>query len=146
MLPWSHSPRSRGTLTGWTNGPRGTSWSSTRKSPKSCSWRGTTPGTSMWWGPPIWNAVWQKNDLEVLSDTKLTSSDPLLQRRRLVSWVALGKALSTVRRRWSFPSALHWWGHTWSMVSSVGLPSTRETWTDWRESSPYLHTLLGNWL
>lgn len=40
--------------------------------------------------------------------------------------------------KWPFPSAQHWWGHTWSAVSSSRLPCVRETWTYWRESSGQL--------
>lgn len=29
----------------------------------------------------------------------------------------------------------HWWGHTWSDVSSSWLPGKRETWTFWRDSN-----------
>ncbi|KAK4818978.1 hypothetical protein QYF61_022645 [Mycteria americana] len=34
---------------------------------------------------------------------------------------------------------MHWCGHTWSTVSSSGLPSTRDTLTYWRESSKKGH-------
>lgn len=35
----------------------------------------------------------------------------------------------------SFPSTQQWWGHSWSGVPTSGLPSTRKTWTYWREFS-----------
>lgn len=35
--------------------------------------------------------------------------------------------------RWSFLSTEHWSDHTWTSGSNSGLPSTRETWTNWRE-------------
>jgi len=45
------------TLTGWKNGLRGTSCSSTRGSAKSCTWEGTT---SLCLGPMSWRVVCQK--------------------------------------------------------------------------------------
>ena len=47
----------------------------------------------------------------------------------------LGGALPAGWEGWSFPSAWHWWGRSWSAGSRSGLPSTRETWTYWRESN-----------
>jgi len=45
-----------GTSTGWRNEMTGTSGRSTKRSAKSRTWGGTTPG----WGPLIWKAAWQK--------------------------------------------------------------------------------------
>jgi len=36
----------------------------------------------------------------------------------MVSQAAFSKALPAGQGRWSFPSAQHWWGHTWSTVST----------------------------
>ena len=53
---------SRGTSTGWRNGLTGASRISTSRIAKSWAWGGTTPGTSICWGPPSWKAAWQKRD------------------------------------------------------------------------------------
>jgi len=53
----------------------------------------------------------------------------------MLSWAALGKVLSAGWGRSFFPSTQHWWGHTWSTVSSPGLLNTRETWASWRDSN-----------
>lgn len=50
-------------------------------------------------------------------------------------WAALGKASPAGPERCSLPSALRWWGLTWSSVPRSGSPSKRETWTYWEEPS-----------
>ena len=62
------------------------------------------------------------------------SNVPLWQRQQMVSWAALDN-VSASWGRWPFLSTQQWWGHTWSTGSSSGLPSTREAWTYWSESS-----------
>lgn len=53
----------------------------------------------------------------------------------MLSWATLGKVLTVGCGKWSFPSSQHWWGHTWSTVSSSGFPSAKEIWTYWKESN-----------
>jgi len=74
-----------------------------------------------------------------------TSNVSSQQRRLVPPWVALGKVLPEGWGRGSFPSAQHWWGHTWSTLSSSGLPSTREPWTYWRQSSEGQWRWLRDW-
>ena len=77
-----------------------------------------------------------EQDFRVLVDSKMTMRQqcalPAKKANGLLAW---GKVLPAGQGRWPLPSAQHWWGHTWSTVSSPGLLSTRETWTCWRESS-----------
>lgn len=40
-----------------------------------------------------------------------------------------------LKQKWYSLYYQHWWIHTWSPVSRSGLPSSRETWRHWRESS-----------
>lgn len=42
----------KGTWKGWRNRHRGAPLSSTKGNTKPCTWEGTTPGTSISWGPP----------------------------------------------------------------------------------------------
>ena len=63
----------------------------------------------------------------------------------MVSWAALDKVLPAVQRRWSVPSAEHWWGYTCSTVSSSELLSTKEMWTYWREPNKGPRRLLRDW-
>lgn len=60
--------------------------------------------------------------LGVLGDSKLTLSQPctLMARKANRPWPALGRAVPASRGRWSFLQ--HGWGHTWSAVTSSGLP------------------------
>lgn len=63
---------------------------------------------------------------------------PLLLRKWLMlSGAASGGVLPAGWGKWSFPSTQHWWGHTWSAVSSPGLHSTRKTWSYWGESDEW---------
>lgn len=50
-------------------------------------------------------------------------------------WSALGGVSPAGQGRWSFISAQHWREHPWSPESSSGVPSTKETWTYWSQSS-----------
>jgi len=50
-------------------------------------------------------------------------------RQPTVSWATSKEAWPAGPGRWSCPSALHWWGLTWSTVSGCGVLCTRETWT-----------------
>ena len=45
----------------------------------------------------------------------------------------------------SFPFVQHWWGYTWSTVSSSGLHSSRETQTYWNKPSKGPWRQLGYW-
>lgn len=56
----------------------------------------------------------------------------------MVSRGVLGKILSAGWDRWSFFSAQHWWGHTWTTVFGSGLFNTIDTWASWRESNERL--------
>ena len=78
-----------------------------------------------------------EKDLGVLVNTRLNmaSNVPLLQKKWMASWAALGGMLPAGQGRSSFPSTQNWWGHTWSTVSSAGHHSRRETWTYWIESN-----------
>lgn len=57
---------------------------------------------------------------------------PLLQRRQMVSRAALGRALPAGQGRWSSLFIQCSWTHTWSIVFSSDLPSTRGAWTYWK--------------
>lgn len=52
-----------------------------------------------------------EKDLETLMNTSSTTSTnvPLWQRRSLVLWPVLSKALTADQGRWCFSSAKHWW-------------------------------------
>lgn len=52
----------------------------------------------------------------------------------MIFWAVLDELLPGGQGRSSFPSPQCWWGHTWSTVATSGLPSTRESWTYWKES------------
>lgn len=73
------------------------------------------------------------------------SNTSLHQERGKVSSSELGKGLSEVWCRWSFPFNQCWWGHTWNALSSSGLPSTKEPWTYWSESNKEPQIWFRNW-
>lgn len=54
--------------------------------------------------------------------------------RSQASWTALGNTLPADKGKWSFTSAQHWWGHTWSRGAGFGLPNTRDGWICWSKS------------
>lgn len=113
MLPSIRSP------TAWRNGLAGVSRSSTRRSAKSCIWRGKTPDTtSICWGLSSWKAAWQRGLW--LSWWPWANSVPLQQRSLVVLWGCI-RVLPSGEGRWSFPITQAWWGHTWSTVSRSGL-------------------------
>ena len=122
MLP------SKGTSTGYRNGPTAKLWSSSRGSSKSCTREGTTSCTSICWGPLRWKAALQQRSW----GSRWTPFEqepgmcPCSKEGLMVSWAALG-VLSASWGRWTFFSVQHWQGHTWSAVASAELPSTRDT-------------------
>lgn len=63
----------------------------------------------------------------------------------MVSWAALEGVLPADAGKWAFPSTQNWWGHTWSVGSSSGLPSTRDKWICWREHSKWFLKWLTIW-
>ena len=90
-------------------------------------------------------AALQKKTCGSLWTPSWTNNVPLWQRQPAVSWGTLEEALPGGWGRWSFLCSLHWWGHTWSTVSSLGLPSTSEIWSYWRESSKGPWRWLRDW-
>lgn len=60
---------------------------------------------------------------------------PLWQRGLSVCRDALRVVLPAGQGRWLFLSTQCWWGHIWSIASSSGPLSTRDTWTCWSESN-----------
>lgn len=87
-----------GTSTSGRNEPTGTSWCSSLRSAKSYNWGRRTPCTKApCWRTPSWKADWQKRTWVAYQTPSWTwiSSVPLQQRRLIVYWAALDKALST---------------------------------------------------
>ena len=104
--------QTRETLTGWRNRLTGTSWSSTRRSAKSCTfWGGTTSFTDIWWGLIVWKAVLQKRTLGFWWTPSWTwaSNVPFWRRRWTISWAALGGLLPAGWGTWTCPCAQDWW-------------------------------------
>lgn len=62
----------------------------------------------------------------------------LWQRWLTVSRIVLEKLLSAVQGWWFFSPSQHWWGLIWTSL----VPSTRDTWMYWRESSEGPHRWL----
>lgn len=56
-----------------------------------------------------------------------------------------GEVIAASWEKLLFPSPWHLWGCIWSAESSFGLPSTRQTWTYWRESSVGSPSWSGAW-
>lgn len=100
-----------------------------------------TPGQGGWQlcRKGLWGYCW----------TRLTwaSYVPFWQRMPMASWkhTPSNTFLPAGWERWSYPSAQHWWGHTWSAVSSFGILSTKETWTYCRESNEEPQKRLMDW-
>lgn len=107
---------SRGMLTRWRKGLTGNSWSAWGNA-KSCTWGETSPGTRTCrlaeWKTPL-----QRKAL--VSWGTLSQPCTLVARKANRPWPALGRAVPASRGRWSFLQ--HGWGHTWSAVTSSGLP------------------------
>lgn len=91
----------------WRNLLTGTSWSSARRSAKSCTCGGATPGTRTCWGPPSLaeRGSGDPGGHQVEHEPAVV---PWLQRRLTVLWAVLSKVLPASWGRWSFPSAQHW--------------------------------------
>lgn len=45
-----------------------------------CTWGGTTPRTSMCWGPTVWKAALQEGSMEILVETKLNMEEKAVLR------------------------------------------------------------------
>lgn len=73
-----------------------------------------------------------EKDLGVVVGNKLNMNQQwlFLARKKTRSFLGCIRWRTASRwRLWSWPSAQHGWGHTWSAGSRSGLPSRRETWS-----------------
>lgn len=99
--------------TGWRKEEyRGTSWSFTKASTKSCC-GGIIPCNSSGWRLTVWKAALQRRTWEFwhTASCPWASSVPFWRKRPVVSYSALGKALPSVWEGWFFPSTQP---HIWS--------------------------------
>lgn len=79
-----------------------------------------------------------EKDLGVVVGNKLNMNQQwlFLARKKTRSFLGCIRWRTASRwRLWSWPSAQHGWGHTWSAGSRSGLPSGRETWSYLWEST-----------
>ena len=143
--------QSRGTWTRWRNGLTGIFWNSSKRKSKSCPWGGTSPGMLGLpsWKAALWKRIWR---CRWTPSWTWASNMPLPQERLPASWLnnpwtrpASGGVFRAGQGRESFPFAQHWWGHSWNNVFTCGLPSIRETWACWRESSEGPRRWLRDW-
>lgn len=111
----------------WRNGPINA---------EPCAWEGITPGTRTSWLLTGWKAALREcpggpGGHQVEHEAAVCL---LRQRRPRVSWTALGRTLPTDQGRWSclFVHTSETYLEGWV---TAGLPSARETWTCWSESS-----------
>lgn len=68
-----------------------------------------------------------------------SSNVPLQQRRITMSFLGCTGKTTLGLKRWFFPSLQCRWSHTWITISSSEPPSTRETWTYWKETNIGAH-------
>lgn len=99
---------SRATLAVWRNRLTRTSWSSTRRSAKSCTWEEKIQGINTCWGSPRWKASRQKRTWGLSFWTWASSCtwprNVYLQWRKLmVSWLALGEVCQKVKGQDPYP-------------------------------------------
>lgn len=126
---------SRGTSTGWRNGPTGNSWSSTRGNAKPCSWRRTTTCTRLCWGLIRWKAALQKNILISLQDSKLnTHQQYALAAKKVNSFLGCIRKSFASRSREMILLCSELVRNISCAGSSPGLP-VQEPWTYWWKSS-----------
>lgn len=144
---------SRGTSTGWRNGPTGNSWSSTRGNAEPCSWRWTTPCTRLCWGLTRWKAALQKNILISLEDSKLNTHQHYALAAKMVNSFlgCIRKTFASKSREMILlcPALVR---NIWCAGSSPGLPvqepctywckSSKEPSRCWRNCSPVVWKLV----
>lgn len=124
----------RWTLSGWSNGLTGISWSSARICTKSCAWEGVTPCTSTGWGPTSWKAAVQRKPQEGLEDKLTVSQQCTLMAKKAsdipccILQMQPGRELPADEEvKWPLPLHLALVKQVWILCPVWGSPSTGET-------------------
>ena len=97
---------------------RWTSWDSINPSGRSCTWLVATP--TYQYKLRIEHSP-AKKDLRVQVNGKLNMHQQCAFAAKKVCWTALREAWPVCCRKWFCPSALHWWGLTWSTAFKCGV-------------------------
>lgn len=88
-----------------------------------------------------------RKNLGMVMDSKLMASRQCtpVEKRPMVFWAVLGRALSTGWGKWSFCFTQHQWGCIWSIMSISGLSSTKRIRTYGNQSSSGSQRQLRHW-